>query len=106
MNLEEFKTSCIHEKVDIVVQKHLIEGNSFFFETIRVSRNEEFKFKKDLSSSIGVHVRDIILIGSGKLGFSIKPEQGVPGLYQFKTFDLDNTRDPNNEKSDLDVELL
>lgn len=104
MDISIFKKDCIYKEPDIIVQEHLIDGTSFFFDTIR--RGEEFEFKKDLAKSLGAHIRDIVIVGSGKLGFSIKPNKDIPSFYQFKKFDFDHDRNIEEEKSDLDVAIV
>lgn len=95
MLLDDFKYNCINLKSDVIVQKYLIESESHFFSKVRV--NEEFEFKKDISSRLDVHIRDIAIVGSGKLGFSLKPD--TPGLYLYKEFD-------QGKVSDLDVAII
>jgi hypothetical protein len=97
MVLEEFKRHCISYKSDVLVQKYLIESGTHFFDKVKIG--EEFEFKKDIASKLNVHIRDIIIVGSGKLGFSIKPEEDTPGLYLFKEFD-------SSKVSDLDVAIV
>jgi hypothetical protein len=97
MILEDFKRYCLSYKADILVQKYLIENNSHFFD--KVKNGEEFEFKKEIASKLDVHIRDIIIVGSGKLGFSLKPEKETPGLYLFREFD-------SNKVSDLDVAIV
>ena len=104
MLLEEFKNQCINNKPDIVVQKYLIENDAYFFKEI--SGDEEFEFKKDIALLLDVHIRDIAIVGSGKLGFSLKPEKDVPGLYLFKEFDYKFNLSETNEKSDLDIAVI
>lgn len=103
MTIENFKNDCMTESSDIVVQKYLIEGGSFFFNSF-YNDNEEFSFKKELASSLNVHIRDIAIIGSGKLGYSIKPDEN--SFYQFKCFDFDYSNNIDNEKSDLDIAIV
>ncbi len=97
MVLEEFKKHCILYKSDILVQKYLIENKAHFFDKIKTG--EEFEFKKDIASKLNVHFRDIVIVGSGKLGFSLKPEKDAPGLYLFREFD-------SSKISDLDVAIV
>jgi hypothetical protein len=104
MILEEFKNHCINYKPDILVQKYLIENETFFFTEIR--NGEEFEFKKDIASMLDVHVRDIAIVGSGKLGFSLKPEKNELGLYLFKEFDHNYKLSNKNSKSDLDIAII
>lgn len=104
MILDDFKAQCVICKPDIFVQKYLIENETFFFN--EPNNRDEFEFKKDIASLLDVHIRDIVIVGSGKLGFSIKPEKDVPGLYLFKEFDYDFNLSAENEKSDLDIAII
>lgn len=97
MKKEEFIDVCKTLKSDIIVQKHIIEDETYFFTHIR--NGEEFDFKKDIASILGVHIRDVVIVGSGKLGFSLKPDKADEGLYLFKEFD-------SAKKSDLDVGVI
>lgn len=102
--LARFKEDCKSREPDEIVQRHLIDGASYFFNKL-YSLDDEFEFKKSLADSLGVHIRDIVLVGSGKLGFSIKPENDL-GLYLFKAFDYDFSMNEDNKKSDLDVAIV
>ena len=105
MDLKEFQKACINKESDIVVQQYLIEGSNYFFENY-YDRNEEFIFKKELAESLDIHVRDIAIVGSSKLGFSIKPEQGAEALYLYKKFDFDYLKNDKNDKSDIDIAII
>jgi hypothetical protein len=85
MELVNFKSDCLNQKPDVVVQKYLLDGTSYFFD-MEESINE-FQFKKDIAKSLGVHIREIAIVGSGKLGFSIKPDKDEPGFFPFNKFD-------------------
>ncbi len=104
-NLRSFKDDCCRLSSDIVVQKYLIDGPSYYFDVYH-GGYEEFVFKESIASGLDVHIRDIAIIGSGKLGFSIKPEKDTPGLYKYKAFDYDYSRDCLSKKSDLDVAIV
>ena len=104
MDVTKFKQDCKDKKPDIIVQEHLIDGTSFFFDEIQIGK--EFEFKKDLAKSLDVHIRDIVIVGSGKLGFSVKPDIVTPSLYQYKKFDFNYERDNEDKKSDLDVAIV
>lgn len=97
MVLEEFKKSCINLKADEVVERYLIEQPSYFFREIQ--KGKEYEFKKDIARMLNVHIRDIVIVGSGKLGFSMKPDNSDTGFYPFSTFD-------NNRTSDLDIAVV
>lgn len=102
--LNNFKSDCINLDFDIVVQKYLIDGSSYFFDTTEDA--DEFEFKKDIARSLDVHLRDIVIVGSGKLGFSIKPDKAIPGFFPFKVFDANNNAEVDPKKSDLDVAII
>jgi hypothetical protein len=104
MLLEDFKENCIKYKSDIIVQRFLIENATYFFSEIETDK--EYDFKKDIANILQVHIRDISIVGSGKLGFSIKPEEDTPGLYQFKEFDYNFKNKPSEKKSDLDIAIV
>ena len=105
MDKNNFINSCIENKSDLVVQKYLIEGSSYFFDNFH--NEQEFQFKKDIAYSLGVHIRDIVIVGSSKLGFSIKPEkQNESIVYNFNDFDFRFNEDNENKKSDLDIAII
>jgi len=94
-----FIEHCKSLKSDVIVQKFIIEDETHFFSKIKIG--EEFDFKKDIANILDVHIRDIVIVGSGKLGFSLKPDNPESGLYLFKNFDS-NTK----KKSDLDISVI
>jgi len=104
--VSDFLNECINENAGVVVQKYLINGASYFFENVVVDKDEEFFFKKELAESLNVHIQDIVIIGSGKLGFSIKPDKHNLQFYQFKNFDYDFKEDNESKKSDLDIAII
>jgi hypothetical protein len=104
MILDNFKQHCIQLNSDVFVQKHLIEDKTFIFSEIK--KGEEFNFKKDIASILSVHIRDIIIVGSGKFGFSLKPDKDEAGLYLFKEFDYNFKNQLSDKKSDLDIAIV
>jgi hypothetical protein len=96
VELEEFKIDCVRLEITDIVQKYLIDGNSYFFEQFDL---DEYEFKKEIAHSLGVHIRDIAIVGSGKLGFSLKPDDTEPSFFPFKEFD-------DGRISDLDVAIV
>lgn len=104
MNKKQFISNCTNLNSDIVVQQHLIDGSSYFFDTFYP--NQEFHFKNDIAKSLKVHIRDIVIVGSGKLGFSIKPSDGNLSNYNFFDFDHNFNKNNEEEKSDLDIAIV
>ena len=105
ISIDDFKAACINEPHDIVIQKYIIEGDSYFFKEI-FQEKTEFEFKRDIADILDVHIRDIVIVGSGKLGFSLKPEFNQPGFYRYKEFDYNYSVDNTKEKSDLDIAII
>jgi hypothetical protein len=104
MILEDFKQYCVNLKPDILVQKFLIEDKTYFFSEIK--KGEEFDFKKDIASILNIHIRDIVIVGSSKLGFSLKPDNPEEGLYLFKVFDYNYNNKLSDKKSDIDIAIV
>lgn len=104
MLLEDFKKDCLKYKSDVLVQRVLIENSSFFFDEIQLDK--EYDFKKDIATILQVHIRDIVIVGSGKLGFSLKPDDSNEGLFLFKKFDYKFNNNLSQEKSDLDIAIV
>ena len=104
MQLEEFKQNCISSKSDSIVQRYLIENSTYFFNEIETGK--EYEFKKEIAIILNVHIRDIVIVGSGKLGFSLKPDDSNIGLYLFKEFDYNYKNNLSTKKSDLDIAII
>jgi hypothetical protein len=107
MDLIVFKQYCINLPLDVLLQKYIIDTDSHFFQKIE-NRLDEFDFKKDISQILSVHVRDIIIVGSGKLGFSLKPyiTKSKSAYYNFYEFDFKWKQNNSNKRSDLDVAII
>lgn len=94
-----FKNDCSQLEPEDIVRKYLLDGPIYFFS--QYDNHNEFDFKKDIASCLGAHLRDIAIVGSGKLGFSLKPDKDEPGLYEFKKFDFHE-----EFSSDLDIAVI
>ena len=104
MEINDFKKFCLNSDPEITVQKYLIDGPSYYFDKIQLG--QEFEFKKEIARILNVHIRDIVIVGSGKLGFSIKPAFPGSGLFLFKKFDHDYELGIKPKKSDLDIAIV
>jgi|SRR5690554_2111818 len=107
MNINKFKEYCVNLPLDVLLQKYIIDTDSYFFQHVE-NGFDEFDFKKDIAESINVHVRDIIIVGSGKIGFSLKPyiSKSKKSYYNFYEFDFKWKKNNSNKKSDLDVAII
>ncbi|MCY1497729.1 hypothetical protein D3C87_44870 [compost metagenome] len=102
--LDKFKEDCFSSKSDSIVQRYLIESSTYFFKEIE--KGKEYDFKKEIASILNVHIRDIVIVGSAKLGFSLKPDNSDLGLYLFKEFDHNFKNKLSEKKSDLDIAIV
>jgi hypothetical protein len=107
MDLSTFKQYCVELPLDVLLQKYIIDSDSFFFKEME-TKFDEFDFKKDIAETLNVHVRDIIIVGSGKLGFSLKPDitKRKKVFYNFKEFDFLYKKKSSNKRSDLDIAII
>lgn len=107
MNVDSFKQYCTEIPLDVLLQKYIIDSESFFFQNIETNI-DEFDFKKDIAELLQIHVRDIIIVGSGKLGFSLKPyiTKKKKTYFNFYEFDFRWKQNSSNKKSDLDVAII
>ena len=71
---------------NIVVQKHITFGDSYILD-----RDQYFTLKRNISEKFRIHPSQVILVGSGKLGFSIAPTK------RFRHF---------GDQSDIDVAIV
>ena len=55
---------------DIVVQKHITFGDSYILDA-----GLYFELKSEVSRRFSLHPSQVVLVGSGKLGFSIAPQK-------------------------------
>ena len=87
----QFWNSLCKEGPNHLVDYFLLEGKPHVF----ASWEEYSRFKKEVSQRLGVHPKSVVLIGSGRLGYSVSPETQKPKLWR-----------PFGEESDLDVVVV
>jgi hypothetical protein len=101
-NVESFKADIKHGKLNTeeIFQKFLIDGPTYFFEKDK-SSSKEYLIRSIIAEAFSVHIGDVLIIGSAKLGFSLKPQN------LFKEFDsLYATTKLNKDKSDIDIAVV
>jgi|SRR5579871_153778 len=101
--IESFKSDIRQSKYssEQIFQKHVIDGPAYFFENYFKDPSIENTTKSIIANAFSVHVRETIFVGSGKLGFSLKPGNVFNG---FDTaFHLTKL---NKDRSDLDVAIV
>lgn len=86
--------------IERVFQKHVIDGSSFLFRQHLNNVDWEYELRDDLAKALKVSINDIVIVGSAKLGFSLKTEH-------FYNFDQRYTETGNpRDKSDIDVAIV
>ena len=88
MNLDDLKTELTNNSITDVINKHILGGNPICF-----SGNLELimELKKALSDHFNIHMKNIEIVGSAKLGVSLSIERFGQSY---------------NEKSDIDMVLV
>lgn len=89
-----------HYNEEQLFQKYFVDKQTYFFKEISTSI-EEYKLKKDIADILEIHINDIYIIGSGKIGCSIKPKN--EGLEFDSKF---NTTKIKKDKSDIDIAIV
>jgi hypothetical protein len=64
-----------------IFQKYLIDGKTYFFHEFISKPLMEITLKTTIAKALSIRVEDVIVVGSGKLGFSLNPQN------LFKEFD-------------------
>ena len=86
--------------IEQLFQKYIVDGPSFLFENIINNKDREYILRHDISSALGLSINDIVIVGSAKLGFSVKN-------LNFLSFDerYKETREIR-DKSDIDIAIV
>ena len=81
-------------------QKHVVDGASHLFNILPNSIDEEYQLRHEIAVATQTSINDVIIVGSAKLGFSVKTEKFL--LFDSKFKSTGNTRD----KSDVDIAIV
>lgn len=98
---DSLKADLISEmEIEQIFQKHVVDGPSYFFTNILNQKNLEYELRHELAHTLSVSINDVIIVGSAKLGYSLKSEI-------FQTFDqkFRDSRLPK-DKSDIDIAII
>jgi len=82
-------------------QKFFVDSPTYFFSQTGISEDIEYQLKKDIAYVLCIHINDIYIVGSGQLGFSMKPE------YIGRKFDggFEKTK-RRKDRSDIDIAIV
>ncbi len=82
--------------------KHIVKSYYWYFDNVlHIPKSDILstidEFKDIVSSSIGVSFNSVMMVGSGKIGYSLAPKK------RFKAFEIDTNA---KNKSDIDVAII
>lgn len=107
MNITEriklFKSDLRQETLnyEAIIQKHLIDAPTYYFENYIKIPSAENSLKSLIAQSFSINKEEVFIIGSGKTGFSFKPNN------LFKEFDYKYSLSKLiKDKSDLDIVII
>jgi hypothetical protein len=82
---EHLKKDLLSEiPIEQVFQKHVIDRSSHVYECELNNTDLEYQHRHDLAKSVGVNINDVVIVGSGKLGFSLKTPDFLPFDEKFR----------------------
>jgi hypothetical protein len=102
-NLNLFKTDIKQGilNAEEIFEKYFIEGPTYFFQNYYTNPLKENLIKAIISKAFSVNLDQILIVGSAKLGFSLKPKN------LFNEFDLLYTTSKlKKDKSDHDIAVV
>jgi hypothetical protein len=86
--------------IERVFQKHVVDGPSHLFSTFIKNVDDEYDLRHEIARATNTSINDVILVGSAKLGFSVKTEK-------FSSFDERYILSGLvKEKSDVDIAIV
>lgn len=100
--LDTIKNDLAELEVRQFYMKHIVKSNNWYFENVLHLPEIEIlqavdEFKYIVSDNIGVSFNSVMMVGSGKTGYSLAPKKN------FKSFELDTE---SKNKSDIDVAII
>lgn len=99
---EEIRRDLVELSVREFYMKYLLRGDNWYFTNILGIEEKDVlhtidDFKMLVSETLGVGFNNVIMVGSGKLGYSLSPE---------KEKFLRPFRDEEDDKSDVDIAII
>ncbi|MEQ9377066.1 MAG: hypothetical protein RIG68_17885 [Imperialibacter sp.] len=90
-----------HLSHEEIFQKHIVDGDTYFFQSVLGDKSKEYQVKSLIAGYLGVHIHEVIFVGSAKLGYSLNPKN----LYREFDSKFRSTR-LTKDKSDLDIAVV
>ncbi len=101
--LDLFKKDILLENLtpERILRKYIINGPTYFFQKPNMDPSLEPLIKSLIAEALLVNLKEIYVVGSGKLGFSLNPNK------LFNEFDYEfSITKQNKDKSDLDIVII
>lgn len=105
-SIEEMKADLTNLDDRQFYLKHIVRSDNWYFENVLGCPKEDLTrisddFRMIVSDSLGVDFGNIMLVGSGKSGFSLSPTDKL-----FSPFSKDGSDRKDGKASDLDVAVI
>jgi len=89
--LDEFKGKLLSDDIRDVYQRYLLGHDIWYFREKKKSTNfakDYDEFKLYMSKTLGIHVNNIAIVGSAKMGFSLSPDKDYRDFTDASDIDL------------------
>lgn len=101
-SIEEIKKDLKEKDIKSFYMKYLLRADNWYFENVlRIPKDDIINavddFKMWVSESMDVGFNNVIMVGSGKTGYSFSPEKFLRPFVDEGT---------DNEKSDIDIAII
>jgi hypothetical protein len=83
VRINQFKGDILAHPADYVVQQYVTHGSSYI-----LADTPYFQLKATVAAHFGIHSTTVYMVGSGKLGFSIKPSRRYQKFGETSDIDL------------------
>ncbi|QFF99936.1 hypothetical protein PB01_14510 [Psychrobacillus glaciei] len=89
LTMEE-KKNILSKNIDDIYQDDLLGNNAYCFSpnTTLEAINKYDNFKSDVATLLGVHKNNVSIFGSGKIGFSLNPANGLRDFTEESDIDI------------------
>ncbi len=99
-SLDEIKEDLLKSDIKQFYMKHIVRSENWYLENVLlvtdiVKAVDDFKII--VSDAMGISYNSVMMVGSGKIGYSLSPKKNL------KQFTVDPTE---NEKSDIDIAII
>jgi hypothetical protein len=86
VQISSFKADLLERNVSVVIRRYITFGNCFI-----LNDDKYFELKSEIAENFKLHPSEVIIVGSGKLGFSIAAQK------RYRSF---------GDTSDIDVAII